>query len=1021
MKRKLLTILITFMIMVGCYGMIVLYVSHTETKSPSASPGEFNLSNWQFSTKGAVPLSGIWDFYPNQLLTPSDFSRQNNPARHQLISVPGSWSSKMNTLGVATYRLRVKVSDIHAIYGLKIPSVQMSSRVFVNDVMVGSSGYPAKGSSYVGKNEPFVAFFTMHPGFNNMIVQVANFDLPSSSGIRQPIYFGYANQVSAIERQALSYDYVSVALFMVMGLYFWGWYFQRRRDHSVLLFGLLCICLGLFSAFRGEKVIYDVFPSIPDWLILRVQMVSATGASVVMLLYVYSAFRIYCVKRLVWMALIAGGILIVTELSMDNIVFTKPGILVTSIFVIFALCYTTSVLVEGTLAKAEGSFYMFGAAVALSMYALLNNLTIYFQMSEYNFPPIASFVFILMLSMRKSLRFSNTFHQNRLLSKRLIRADKLKDEFLSKTAHEFKTPLHGMISISEALLADDAKAPLSPAQRENVELISTSARRLSRLVYDILDFVRLQQGDLKVSPAPLDIHSSVEAILRLYSFMIKEENPVRLVNHVPKSLPFALADEGRFRQVCINLLDNALKHTHKGVIEVTAIANGDWIEVSVADSGTGIHEHNLDVIFTPFTSLTSDSNQSFGLGLTIVKQLVELQRGQVWVASTSSEGTTVTFSLPLAMNPSSKSRRQAYDSSEMALPSIPEPSFPLPYMSREPGDSTILIVDDAFSNLKVLIHLLEKLNFSVIAVNRGEDALELLETSGEIDLVLLDLMMPGLSGIEVCQAIRTKYSLLELPVVMVTASIHPEDKIAAFAAGANDYVSKPFDETELRARINSLLVMRDSATKATEMEVAFLQSQIKPHFLFNVLNTVMALSYTDTEKARKLTADLSDYLRGSFSFGNVQSKVPFHHEFALIQSYVDIEKARFKDRIQVEYDITPIAFHVMVPPLIIQPLVENAIRHGIGNCVEGGTVRVKAFKRDIHLVFEIEDDGVGMSKERLGEVLSMEWNDQQEGHRSVGLKNINKRLKYWYGTELAIKSTVGFGTTVMLSVLAVSD
>jgi len=256
---------------------------------------------------------------------------------------------------------------------------------------------------------------------------------------------------------------------------------------------------------------------------------------------------------------------------------------------------------------------------------------------------------------------------------------------------------------------------------------------------------------------------------------------------------------------------------------------------------------------------------------------------------------------------------------------------------------------------------------------------------------------------------------------MVTAAIGPQDKVAAFEAGANDFLPKPFDLAELKARVGSLLAMKESLAKAVDLEVAFLQSQIKPHFLYNVLNSIVASSYTDAERSRRLTTDLADYLRGSFRFSNADHRITFEEEFSLIRTYVEIEKARFKDRLRFEADIAEGMLSVSIPPLLIQPLVENAIRHGIGGRVEGGMVRLSAYEADGEYRFVIEDDGVGMAG-----VTGNGRPDGQsgqsavglDGRQGVGLLNINKRLKYAYGTELLMESEPGRGTKVTVRIPA---
>jgi sensor histidine kinase YesM len=396
---------------------------------------------------------------------------------------------------------------------------------------------------------------------------------------------------------------------------------------------------------------------------------------------------------------------------------------------------------------------------------------------------------------------------------------------------------------------------------------------------------------------------------------------------------------------------------------------------------------------------------------------VELQNGKISVTSKRGAGTTFTFTLPVA--PAARGAGaggKAAAASEQTVHPVKTPEYALetPYYLNQKGKHTILIVDDQFLNLKVLMDALQPLGYNVIAVKNGYEALAELGKPVKIDLVVLDLMMPGLSGFEVCQEIRKTYTLPELPVLMVTAAIGSQDKVAAFEAGANDFLPKPFDVAELKARIGSLLALKDSLAKAVDLEVAFLQSQIKPHFLYNVLNSIVASSYTDAERSRKLTSDLADYLRGSFRFSHTEKRISFKEEFSLIRTYVEIEKARFKERLRFEYDIAESMYQVHLPPLLIQPLVENAIRHGIGHRVEGGLVKLTAYEAEGEYRFVIEDDGVGMKSELLRQLTQ-----PVPGHRQgVGLLNINKRLKYEYGMELMMESEPGKGTKVTVRIPA---
>lgn len=1014
MRKQIAAASVTLAILAATYGLFLVYFSLGGIQTPRAENGFLDLTAWRFADDGVVPLDGEWEFYPDKLHVHEDFA--SSPAKAsglspERIEVPGSWSNRMETLGMATYRLQVKVGDTMAVYGLKTSSIQMSNRMIVNGQVAGQSGNPAEKRSYEAVNRPYAGYFTLKPGWNEIIVQVANYEFPASSGINESVYLGYATQISGLRDKALSHDWVTFTSFLIMGLYFVGLYSQRKGDHSLIVFGLVCVFFALFTSTRGERVLLSLFGSVPFWLYLRIQMVSALGAGMGFLLYMYTAFRPFCSRWLIRIGLVVGAVLAVWAIGFIPRFATDLFRQLVTIYATAPLLYAIYVFVLAAFRKMEGSLYLVVAAIALNVYALVQNLNIYFAVSVDSVLPFEPFVLLLMLALLMSLRFSNAFRKIEELSVQLLKSDKLKDEFLVRTSHEFKSPLHGVVHISRSML-DNAIQPPTAEQREKLEMITSIAGRLSQLVYDILDFSKLKQGELTVDPRPVDVRQAVEMQVRIYSFLCADRN-IRLENRVPEHVPCAFADESRFGQIVGNLLDNAVKHTENGSIVVTAAENRGMIEISVRDTGEGIEAQHIPHLFEAFQTFDETTERrGFGLGLPIVKQLVELQNGTITVASTKGAGTTFTFTLPIA-----DSSRQPTPASQASGQTAKAPEYTLvtPYYLNQKGKHTVLIVDDQFLNLKILMDALEPHGYNVIAVQNGYEALEQIGKPNKIDLVVLDLMMPGLSGYEVCLEIRKIWTLPELPVLMVTAAIGPQDKVAAFEAGANDILPKPFEPAELKARIGSLLAMKESLAKAVDLEVAFLQSQIKPHFLYNVLNSIVASSYTDAERSRKLTTDLADYLRGSFRFSNAEHRITFEEEFSLIRTYVEIEKARFKDRLRFEVDIAAGMFQASLPPLLLQPLVENAIRHGIGQRVEGGTVKLTAYEAEGEYWFVIEDNGVGIGSKLPGE-LPATRSDRRPG---VGLLNIKKRLKYEYGTGLQMESEPGRGTKVTVRIPAV--
>lgn len=197
-------------------------------------------------------------------------------------------------------------------------------------------------------------------------------------------------------------------------------------------------------------------------------------------------------------------------------------------------------------------------------------------------------------------------------------------------------------------------------------------------------------------------------------------------------------------------------------------------------------------------------------------------------------------------------------------------------------------------------------------------------------------------------------------------------------------------------------------------ELLFLQAQIKPHFLFNAINTFVSISHYDMDRARALLLDFSKYLRRTFDFKSSSQHVPLSHEIELVKAYVEIEKARFEERLEVQFDLLE-AQNFMIPVLTLQPIIENAINHGILPKEEGGQVCVTIRKEGDRLLFSVRDTGVGMDPillERLKKSLSK----QAAATDRVGLININRRLKQLYGKGLLINSTPGTGTEVCWSI-----
>jgi two-component system sensor histidine kinase ChiS len=598
--------------------------------------------------------------------------------------------------------------------------------------------------------------------------------------------------------------------------------------------------------------------------------------------------------------------------------------------------------------------------------------------------------------------------------------NRMKDEFLANTSHELKTPLHGILNLSQAL-SEGKEGELNAAQRNQLEVVITVARRMSNLINDILDLSRLKNMGIQLHLQPVDIRAVVAAQQEVFRHYIGEK-PVSLRLEWPEVLPYALADESRLLQILYNLIGNAVKFTTEGKVTVSALAEGSMLHISITDTGIGIPPDMLDTIFQSFEQAGTSVAREYGgagLGLGIAKRLVELHGGQISVVSEVGKGSVFTFTIPISARhgkETSKFRGVAGETAVVRFANgLPEVAAASISSEASKPMQAILAVDDDPVNLRVLMAALAEEPYELLTAGSGAEALSLLESVGHrIGLVILDVMMPGLSGYETCRRIRLKYPLSELPVLLTTVRNEPEDILSGFDAGANDFLSKPFQSYELRARARTLLDMKRSAEEAVRSEMAFLQAQIKPHFLYNALNTIISLSLDEPQTAHDLLLHLSRYLRGSFDFRNKHRLVPLRKELELTKAYLQIEQARFTNRLRIRYEVDE-AVDCMLPPLTLQPLVENAVRHGIMKQEQGGTITVSVLADGHDFVIAVEDDGVGMT-ESAQSILSRE----SEGEGGVGLKNIHQRMLRLYGRGLDIESEPGRGTKVTLRIPLIS-
>ena len=430
----------------------------------------------------------------------------------------------------------------------------------------------------------------------------------------------------------------------------------------------------------------------------------------------------------------------------------------------------------------------------------------------------------------------------------LQRLDKLKDDFLANTSHELRTPLNGIIGLTESLI-DGASGPLSDKTTENLAMIASSGRRLASLVNDILDFSQLKQQEITLRVQPLDMRGLTDVVLGLSRPLVGSKS-LQLHNDIPADLPLISGDENRLQQIMHNLIGNGIKFTNEGDIRISAelLETKDpqtrSLKVTVADTGVGIAADKFDRIFESFEQAEGSTAREFGgtgLGLTVTRKLVELHGGVISVESIPDEGSKFSFTMPVSTETEATNDRSNIVACLHTAASIEVDNA---VSSEKTNDSSarvavdqdsyqILAIDDEPINLQVLSNHLSLRNHQVTLAQSGQQAVEILDSGKKFDLVILDVMMPRMSGYEVCAHIREKYTATELPVLLLSAKNQVVDLVSGLNAGANDYLTKPIAKEELLARIDTHLNLRKLTSEnmrlAAELDVTRrLQAMLLP-------------------------------------------------------------------------------------------------------------------------------------------------------------------------------------------------
>ncbi len=385
----------------------------------------------------------------------------------------------------------------------------------------------------------------------------------------------------------------------------------------------------------------------------------------------------------------------------------------------------------------------------------------------------------------------------------LARAARMKDEFLATMSHEFRTPLHTILGMAEAL-EEEVFGTLTQKQREALISIDESGRHLLAIIRDILDLAKIGAGKLELQITPVSIENVCQASLRF----IKQEaakKRLRVSFEFHATVTTLDADERRLKQILVNLLNNAVKFTPEdGQIGLDVHSDGQEIVFfTVWDTGIGIPQDDIERLFQPFVQLDGTFTRRHpgtGLGLSLVSRMVEMHGGHISVTSVVGEGSRFILSFPVSSALAAEAEHAPQDAE---LPAV-DISAVAPHSGEPASPRMILVADDHETNAEMLSEYLKLKGYDIIIAKDGKEAVEQ-AIQHHPAVVIMDIQMPVMNGIEAIQYLRTLPDMASMPIIALTALAMPGDRERCIEAGANEYMSKPVNLRRLDAIVQKLL------------------------------------------------------------------------------------------------------------------------------------------------------------------------------------------------------------------------
>jgi len=839
------------------FTLIVMFFScEDENKirnKPAAVNGILDLRDWDFQKHGIAELKGEWKF--RWMEDKPEFSAENyDDSAWDTLDVPGSWNSKTGApYGTGWARLKILISPESAgTYAdrLSIEQIQeifSAYAIYVNGKREIQSGkiFSAEEGEYPDHSpviKPLLLDYqrttiTVAVRMSNYNFVFGGFHGAPAIGLSEVMNYEYYKD------EAKNYIVLGVILMMIIyHLFLW---MARRDDMSSLVFAFFCLaplCRVIYVGNISAKIFSDF-----DYYNIHHKF--SFAAIPLLFIFTPTFFAILFTEefsRKILRFFQISGIALLTFIILTSVkIFSRFMLLYEIILAVMLIWVIISIIKAFINKKNEAWLILAGMVIVFA--AVINDLLFSFGTINTGFYSQAGFIILIFCqSTALSLRFARTYktaehltgylkdevdrktsdltlrtkeaedakHEIENANKMLMEMDNYKNLFFQNITHEFRTPLTLIIGYIERTL--DTMDDINPAElSRQYNIVLSNARRLHKLINQILDISKIDARMMRFKEEPADIIGLIKNIMLAFE-SVAHSKKIEFTGEYDSESLYCLFDREKIEKIIYNLLSNAFKFTDKdGKIKVTITSAGENVILSVKDTRSGIDESMLPKIFDRFYQADNTMTRNYegtGIGLSIVKEYVEMHNGAIEVQSVTGSGTTFILTLPLKKIEPEFIQHEHFSyavNHETASMYISDFASDAPgagvYQVNEVRDKlkSILIVDDN-SDIRRYIKDILITSYNIIEAENGIDGMEKVINS-KPDLVISDIMMPKMDGYQLLKEIKNNTHTAQTPVILLTAKADEIEKVEGLDAGADDYLTKPFSSKELRARVKSLI------------------------------------------------------------------------------------------------------------------------------------------------------------------------------------------------------------------------